>query len=145
MKENNGSVLVRILCGDKTILVRQPQKRPPIMWKWPGGKIEDGETVIEAAIRELLEETGINLTGQPFSELKEFPQPHGPNGPYTQHFLTVSVSPELIAGHVGKLVEMIDNEGQKIESTCFTVDELEREPEFMPKHLRMYREVMQAA
>jgi 8-oxo-dGTP diphosphatase len=40
---------------DKVLLV----KRPEGVWALPGGKIEPGETTAQAAVREVLEETGI--------------------------------------------------------------------------------------
>jgi 8-oxo-dGTP diphosphatase len=50
------SVLFR---GDHVLLVSR--KNPPDvgMWGFPGGKIEFGEAIADAAVRELFEETGV--------------------------------------------------------------------------------------
>jgi 8-oxo-dGTP diphosphatase len=44
---------------DELLLVRR--SRPPFAWHWamPGGKVEAGETLAEAVVRELHEETGL--------------------------------------------------------------------------------------
>tara|TARA_R110002073_G_scaffold4321_5_gene28535 strand:+ start:515 stop:970 length:456 start_codon:yes stop_codon:yes gene_type:complete len=44
--------------GDEVLLIRRG--KPPYTGEWsiPGGKVEYGETVREAALRELMEETG---------------------------------------------------------------------------------------
>lgn len=52
---------VGVVClrGDKVLLVRRG--RPPRLdeWSLPGGRIEPGERIEEAALRELREETGV--------------------------------------------------------------------------------------
>ena len=52
---------VGVVCfrGDEVLLIRRGQ--PPRLGEWslPGGRIEFGETVEAAALRELLEETGV--------------------------------------------------------------------------------------
>lgn len=58
---------VGVVClrGDAVLLIRRGT--PPRLGEWslPGGRIEPGETAIDAAIRELREETGVEarLTG----------------------------------------------------------------------------------
>jgi 8-oxo-dGTP diphosphatase len=58
-----------ILCKrDREILfVRKPKAK----WNLPGGKVEDGETPFEAALRELAEETGMLVPNLDFVALYE--------------------------------------------------------------------------
>lgn len=47
---------------DKILLLkRTPHKLHGVTWNLPGGKLESGETPQAAAIRELMEETGISV------------------------------------------------------------------------------------
>jgi len=56
---------VIVKCQDKVLLCkRAPYKSYPNMWSIPGGKIEKGEDTKEAAIREFLEETNIDLSSK---------------------------------------------------------------------------------
>lgn len=45
--------------GGKIILIKR--KNPPLGWALPGGFVDEGETVENAALREALEETGLNI------------------------------------------------------------------------------------
>src|SRR5680860_901004 len=58
-------VLASVICRDNRLLVcqRPPEKRHAGLWEFPGGKVEEGETNLEAARRELLEELAVNVTG----------------------------------------------------------------------------------
>ena len=53
------AVIAVVLHKDQVLLVRRANPPDAGLWGFPGGKIEYGETVKDAATRELLEETGV--------------------------------------------------------------------------------------
>ncbi len=47
-----------VIDGDRLLMVRQGRGRDRNRWNLPGGKVDPGETLLDAAVRETLEETG---------------------------------------------------------------------------------------
>jgi len=45
----------------KILMIKRAKKEDNLLWAFPGGKIEEGETKEQACIREVYEETGINV------------------------------------------------------------------------------------
>jgi 8-oxo-dGTP diphosphatase len=58
-------VAVALMVRDGCVLMgeRKEAKVYPLHWEFPGGKIEAGETALEALRRELFEELGIEIAG----------------------------------------------------------------------------------
>lgn len=61
--------MVRVLAavirrqGRYLLCLRPPEKRHGGLWEFPGGKLEGGESLAQAARRELMEELGVEVTG----------------------------------------------------------------------------------
>lgn len=51
--------LAVVLRGDKVLLAQRGKEPNKGLWGYPGGHVEFGETVMQAAVRELHEETGL--------------------------------------------------------------------------------------
>jgi 8-oxo-dGTP diphosphatase len=77
------AVSVAIIKQDQLLLVERA--RPPAqgMFAFPGGRVEPGETLEEAARRELFEETGLSVTSLEVIETYEL------SGPAHRFALTV--------------------------------------------------------
>ena len=53
---------IMVLRGDRILLVRRGREPGYGLWSIPGGRVEAGETLREAALRELAEDCGSELT-----------------------------------------------------------------------------------
>lgn len=50
-----------VVQGDRVLMVRRRVSEGELMWQFPAGAIEAGETAEQAAVRETLEETGLTV------------------------------------------------------------------------------------
>lgn len=60
MKVNAAGVF--LIRKDKKLLICHPTNHKPDFWSIPKGKVDDGETPLDAAIRETFEETNIDIS-----------------------------------------------------------------------------------
>lgn len=69
-------VAAQIWQGDKFLLCQRPKdKKRGLMWEFPGGKVEPGETKAEALIREITEELGCTIAVDDFLNAVEYAYP----------------------------------------------------------------------
>lgn len=78
--------------GDEVLLIRRGKPPREGEWSLPGGRIERGETVRDAALRELVEETGVEARLLDLIEVVD-----GLFGP-EHHFVLIDFLAEWIAG-----------------------------------------------
>lgn len=58
--------------GDKILLLhRQDHKREGNTWGIPGGKVDAGEEILEAMVREISEETGLEISSENLSYVEK--------------------------------------------------------------------------
>lgn len=123
--EDLGASLVILTDGKRIVLVREPTKPAPIYWKFPGGKIEPGETPVEAAVGETREETGIRVTPDELKELTRVQK-----STHTQYIFGATISPKRLNGIADHGAE--DNE----EIAIFMLYQLET-IDFFPPHRKI--------
>lgn len=79
-----------VVQAGKVLLVRRANPPDAGRWGFPGGKIETGETIRQAAVRELYEETGLHATaGRIFTAVDVFDRDQ--DNELRQHFVLVAV------------------------------------------------------
>ncbi|MGV3578411.1 NUDIX hydrolase [Brevundimonas sp.] len=86
---------VGVVClkGDEVLLIRRG--KPPRMGEWslPGGRIEPGERAIDAALRELREETGVEARILGLIDVVDGVFPEA-----SRHYVLIDYLAEWIAG-----------------------------------------------
>jgi 8-oxo-dGTP diphosphatase len=92
-------VLAVALRPGAALLVQRANPPDQGLWGFPGGKVEAGETVAEAALRELGEETGLTASAGPQLGSKEILH-HAPDGRLLYHFFLVAVACEEPRGEL---------------------------------------------
>ncbi len=91
------AVLSVIVDGNRVLLVRRANPPDAGYWGFPGGKIEFGETLTQAAERELTEETG--LIGEATGVLTSVDAfDHGSDGGLVSHFVLIAVTCQWRSG-----------------------------------------------
>ena len=85
MSDSAGGERVRVAAavirkGGRVLLTRRPPGGPlGLQWEFPGGKIEPGETVQQALVREIHEELGVEVRPLEVLEVARHDYPHGPS------------------------------------------------------------------
>jgi len=82
-----------VLSGDDKILLVRHRKGNRQYWVLPGGRLEYGETFFECAVRELKEETGLEVEVERFLFLSEAIAPDR-----SRHIVNVYLKAKVVGG-----------------------------------------------
>lgn len=124
---------VVVLRGDQILMIRRG--RPPRQGQWslPGGVQELGETVRETAVREVLEETGIEIALGPLADVVDSVT-RDDDGRVLHHYTLVDFAARWVRGE-----PKAGDDAQ--DARWFTLAELEAET-LWPETLRLIRSVL---
>ncbi|MDP0927817.1 NUDIX hydrolase [Paracoccus onubensis] len=81
----------------EVLLVRRRNPPDAGLWGFPGGHVELGETALQAAARELAEETGVIAAPRRYIENVDMIR-HGSDGVLQHHFLLAAVLCDYLDG-----------------------------------------------
>jgi 8-oxo-dGTP diphosphatase len=91
------AVIAVVIENGRALLVRRANPPDAGLWGYPGGKIEYGETVSEAAIRELREETGVEAQALDIITTLDIVV-RAEDGAITQHYILIAVLCRWLSG-----------------------------------------------
>jgi ADP-ribose pyrophosphatase len=113
---HNGSAVMMAVDGRKRILLVRQYRLPArsYLWELPAGKLDQGETPLQAAKRELAEETGYHA--RQWKKLVTF----YPSPGYVAEKMTIFLATGLTEGKAQPM------EDERIETRWFTAEEIER-------------------
>lgn len=111
------AALAVVVKQDQVLLVRRGNEPDRDRWGFPGGKIHWGEPVLEATLRELMEETGVQAEIVQVLDAVDVIR-HGASGSVQHHYVLIAV---LCRWQAGEAVAADD----AFEARWFTVAELQ--------------------
>lgn len=89
---------IAVVLTDSHVLLAQRGKSPDKdLWGFPGGHVELGETALEAAVRELAEETGVIATPAEYLTNIDVLR-HDTQGAVQVHYLLAAVLCDFVSG-----------------------------------------------
>jgi 8-oxo-dGTP diphosphatase len=91
------AVIAVLIHEGRALLVRRANPPDAGLWGFPGGKIEHGETVRAAALRELLEETGVQAQAQEILTTLDI-LVRSDDGALQQHYIQIAVRCRWLSG-----------------------------------------------
>ncbi|WP_306152546.1 NUDIX hydrolase [Roseovarius sp. MMSF_3281] len=91
------ATIVTVIRDNQVLLVRRANPPDAGRWGFPGGKIDHGEPLLDAATRELAEETGVSAEPlRVFTAVDAFD--HDATGALRRHFILIAVLCRWTAG-----------------------------------------------
>lgn len=130
---------VAIVIREGRVLLVRRAKPPHVgYWGFPGGKIETGETIAAAAIRELAEETSVRAQANQVLTAFDVLH-HDKNGQLTHHFILIAVVCSWLDGEPTAADDALD-------AQWFRLDGLdEAAPDLIANVVRLAREASRIA
>jgi len=91
---------VGVVClrGDEVLLIRRGTPPRLNQWSIPGGRLEWGETLQAAALRELKEETGVEAELLGLLDVVDGVFPARPGGEITRHYVMIDYAARWTGG-----------------------------------------------
>lgn len=113
VRHHGSAVMMAVDAKNRVMLVRQYRlPAGQYLWELPAGKMDEGETALQAARRELIEETG--LRAKTWKKLTTF----FPSPGYVEEKMTIYLATDLTEGEAQPM------EDERIETRWFTRKEL---------------------
>lgn len=126
---NRPAVIIIIVDNtDRLAIVYEPRKPKPNFWKFPGGSAKRSERVVEAAIREAREETGLLIEPNRIRQIAVIPSKNR-SGDFNIHLFAAWVptlsklSPQAETGEITRSASLQE------------IRQLRRDGEFMGRHI----------
>lgn len=110
---------VGVICfrGDEVLLIRRGREPRLGQWSLPGGRVEPGERLVETALRELREETGVEAGLLGLVDVVDgiFPE-------HDRHYVLIDYAARWIAGDPVAGDDAAEAAFVPIETACARVD-----------------------